>query len=124
MNSYMLCEANLMLVSFAASVALERFLPRVPPHVALQLTSRSASEVALVTLERLYSSVTPHYVPFQMTSCNAGKIACCASVRLFSSVVPHHVNFQLTICNAGKLTHCASARLLPRVGPFVLLQIA
>ena len=94
-DSYMLCEVNLLFVSFAASIALERLLPRVRPHVALQVTRRSASIIALVTLE-----------------------------RPFSCVVAHHVNFQLTSCNAGKPARCASVRLFPRVGPFVALQIA
>ena len=93
-DSYMLCEVNLLFVSFAASVALERLLPRVRPHVALQITRTRVSEVALVTLERLLSCVVPHRVIFQMTTCNAEKLASCASVRLF-----------------------------PRVGPFVLLHV-
>ena len=87
-------QTSLVLVSFAASVALERLRPHVGPRVTLQLTRRNASVVALVTLE-----------------------------RLFSRVVPHHVIFQLTSCNAGKLTRCASVRLFPRVGSFVLLQV-
>ena len=86
----MFCEVNLMLVSFAASV-----LPRVRPHVAVQITRMSASIIALVTLE-----------------------------RLFSCVIPHHMLFQITSCNAGKLARCASVRLFPRMGSFVLLQIA
>ena len=80
--------------SFATFVALERLQPRVRPHVSLQLTISSASEVALVALEWLFSCVDPHHVIFQLTNCNAGKLASCASVRLF-----------------------------PRVGPFVALQI-
>ena len=86
-------ELVLSSVSFAAFVAPERFLPSVCPHVALQVTRRSASEVALVTL-----------------------------VWLFPCMLPHHVLFQLTSCNAGILAHCASVRLFPRVGPFVGLQ--
>ena len=74
-NSYMLCEVNLMLVSFAASVALERSIARVLLHVLLQITRRSASIVALVTLERPFSCVDPHHVLFQMGRCNAGKLA-------------------------------------------------
>ena len=91
----MFCKAALLCVSFAALVALERLLPSVRRHVALQVARSSASVVALVTL-----------------------------VWLFSCVVPHHVNFQMASCNAGELTHCASLRLLARVGPFVHLQIA
>ena len=94
MNSEVFCKIPLFFISFAASVALERLLPRVRPRVALQSIRRNASVVALVTLE-----------------------------RLFSRVVPHHVIFQLTSCNAGKLTHYASVRLFPRVGSFVLLQV-
>ena len=91
----MFCELVFSAVSFAALVALEKLLPSVRYRVLLQVTRRSASVVALVTL-----------------------------VCLFSCVLPHHVNFQLTSCNAGKLAHCASVRLFSRVGPFVLLQIA
>ena len=80
---------------FTALVALERFHPRVRPNLALKMTRRSASVVTLVTLE-----------------------------RLFSCVVFHHMNFQLSSLNEWRLAHCASVRLFPRVGPFVLLQIA
>ena len=90
----MFCKIFLCFVSFVALVAIERPLPRVRPHVALQLTRRSASEVALVTLE-----------------------------RPFSCVLTHHVGFQIGSFSAGILAHCASVRLFPRVGPFVLLQI-
>ena len=74
-------------------VTLERLLPTVRSHVALQITIRS--EVALVTV-----------------------------VWLFSCVLTHYVGFQITSCNAGILTHSASVRLFPRVGPFVLFQMA
>ena len=90
----MFCEHALSSVSFAAWVAFERFLSRVRHHVALQMTGRSASVVALVTL-----------------------------VWLFSCVVPHHVIFQTVSSNAGIFAHCASVRLFSRVGPFVPLQI-
>ena len=91
----MSCEILSVFVSFVALVALERLFPSVRSHVLLQVTRSGASVVALVTL-----------------------------VWLFSCVVPHHVIFPLTSCNAGKLAHCASVRLFPRVGSFVLLQIA
>ena len=84
----MVRQVSLVCVCFAASVALERLLPRVRPHVALQITRRRGSEVALVTLEGLFSSVHPHHVLFQVTTCNAGKLASCASVRLFPRVGP------------------------------------
>ena len=90
----MFYEQVLSCVTFTAFVALERLLPRVRPNVLLQVTIRSASEVALVTL-----------------------------VRLFSCVHPHHVIFQLRSLNEGKLAGCASVRFFPRVGPFVPLQI-
>ena len=80
--------------SFATFVALERLQPRVRPHVSLQLTISSASEVALVALEWLFSCVDPHYVLFQMGSLNAGILTSCASVRLFprvGSFVPLHI---------------------------------
>ena len=82
----MLCEPVLSCVSFATSVALERLQARVRHHVTTQLTRRSGSVVALVTLERLFSCVHPHHVNFQLISCNAGKLACCASARLFLRV--------------------------------------
>ena len=88
-------EILLFLVSFVALVALEKLLPTMRPHVPLQMIRRSTNKVALVTLVWHFSCVLPHHVPFQMT------------------------NF-----NAGILTQCASVRLFPRVGPFVLLQIA
>ena len=91
----MFCEIFLFCVSFSASVALERLLPGVRYHVALQVTRRSASVIALVTL-----------------------------VWLFSCMLPHHMPFQITSPNAGILAHCASVRLFPRVGPFVLFQMA
>ena len=91
----MFCEIAFLSVSFAAFVAPERLFPTVRPHVALQITRRGTCVVALVTL-----------------------------VWLFSCMLPHCVNFQITSCNAGILAHCASVRLFPRVGPFVLLQIA
>ena len=93
--SDMFCQTSLVCVSFVASVALEGFHPGVRPHVLLQITRRRASIVALVTLERLFSCV--HH---------------------------HHVNFQLIRSNAGIFALCASVRLFPRVGSFVLLQIA
>ena len=95
MNSGMLCEAALLVESFATLIALERLLPSVRSHVTLQITRRSASVVALVTF-----------------------------VWLFSCVLFHHVHFQIASRNAGKLTHCASVRLFSRVGPFVPLQSA
>ena len=91
----MSCELALSFVSLVALVALKRPLSGVYPHVALQITRRRASVVALVTL-----------------------------VWLFSCVLTQHVPFQITSRDAGKLAHCASVRLFPRVGPFVLLQMA
>ena len=82
----MVRQVSLVRVCFAALVALERLLPRVRPHVALQITKRSASVVALVTLEWLFSRVHPHHVHFQLTSLNEGKLAHCASVRPFLGV--------------------------------------
>ena len=91
----MLCEPVLSCVSFTAFVALESLLPRVRHYVLLQMTRLSASIVALVTLE-----------------------------MLFSCVLRNNVNFQHLSCNAGKLASCASVRLFPRVGSFVILQTA
>ena len=75
MNFDMFYKIFLLIVGFAAMVALEWSLPRVRPHVPLQITRRSASIVALVTLERLLSCVHTHYVSFQITSSNARIIA-------------------------------------------------
>ena len=83
----MFCEILFVFVSFVACGAPEILLPSVSYHVALQITRRGASVVALVTL-----------------------------VWLFSCVVPHHVNSQLTSLNTGKIAHSASVRLFPRVG--------
>ena len=91
----MFCELALLSEGLAALVALEKLLPSVRPHVALQLIRRSTSVVALVTL-----------------------------VWLFSGMVPHHVCFQIVSHNAGILAHCASVRLFPGVGPFVQIQFA
>ena len=63
-NSGVLCKVALFFISFAASVALERLFLRVRPHVALQLTRRSGSKDALVTLEWLFACVVPHRVNF------------------------------------------------------------
>ena len=84
----MFCQLVFPCERFAAFVALERLHPRVRSNVLLQLTIRNASEVALVTLERLFSRVHPHHVLVQITSLNAGKLARCASVRLFPRVGP------------------------------------
>ena len=94
-SSEVFYEIPLVRVSFVAFVAPERLFSTVRPHVALQMTRSNASVVALVTL-----------------------------VGFFSCMLPHHVLFQFTSCNAGIIAHCASVRLFPRVGPFVLLQIA
>ena len=93
--SGMFCEIRLFLVSFVALVALEWLFHSVRPHVALQMARSNACLVALVTL-----------------------------FWLFACMLPHHVIFQMTSSNAGKLAHCTSVRLFPRVGPFVLLQLA
>ena len=71
MNFEMYCKISFLLVSFAALVALEGSLPSVLPHVLLQITRSSASIVALVTFERLFSGVLSHYVNFQLNSLNA-----------------------------------------------------
>ena len=89
----MFCQLLFPCERFAALVALERLLPRVRPHVALQMIRLSRSIIALVALE-----------------------------RLFSCVLHHHVNFQFTSLNEGRLASCASVRLFPRVGLFVALQ--
>jgi len=60
----MASEAPLLFKRLITFVALEWLLPSVLPHVALQITRSSASIVALVTFERLFSGVLPHYVNF------------------------------------------------------------
>ena len=82
----MLCERSLACVSLVALVALEWSLPSVLPHVLLQITRSSASVVAQVAFERLFSSVLSHYVNFQISRLNARKLACCASLWLFTRV--------------------------------------
>ena len=67
MGPRMSCEVPLQRESFITSVALEESLPSVRLRVLLQITRRSASIVALVTIERLLSGVLPH-VNFQSTS--------------------------------------------------------
>ena len=67
-NSGMICEQVLSCVSFTAFVALERLLPRVRHYVLLQMTRLSASIVALVTLEMLFSCVLRNNVNFQHLS--------------------------------------------------------
>ena len=86
MNFVMFSKILLMFVGFAALVALEWSLPRVRPHVVLQITRSSASIVALVTFERLLSRVRHHHMNFQITSLNARIIARCAPVWLFTRV--------------------------------------
>ena len=86
MNFDMFYKILLMFICSDALVALEWSLPRVRPHVPLQITRFSASIVALVTFERLLSCVLPHHVKFQITSLNARILACCASVWLFTRV--------------------------------------
>ena len=58
----MACEVLLMFERFITRVALELFFPSVLPHVFLQITRRSASIVALVTFERLFTGVLSHNV--------------------------------------------------------------
>ena len=60
-----------MFERFITLVALEWFFPSVLPHVYLQSSGSSASVVALVAFERLFSGVLSHYVNFQFTSSNA-----------------------------------------------------
>ena len=67
----MLFERSLVCISLVALVALERFLPSVRLHMALQSRRRCASIVALVAFERLFSGVLSHYVNFQMSRLNA-----------------------------------------------------
>ena len=58
----MSCEINFLLESFIALDALEWSLPSVRPHVLQQSTRSSASVVALVTFERLFSCMLHHRV--------------------------------------------------------------
>ena len=95
MNANMSCQVKVLCESFSALIAFERLFSCVRPHVALQFTGCSAFEFALVAL-----------------------------VQLLSCVLPHRVNLQITSIVAGKLAHYASVGLFPRVGLFVLLQLA
>ena len=58
-------EFSLRLVSFLALVTLEWSVHSVRLHVHLQIARSSASVVALVTFEQLFSSVLSHRVNFQ-----------------------------------------------------------
>ena len=64
----MFCQVTLCFESFAAFAALKRPLPCVISNVALQMTSRNTSIVALVTLVRLFSSMVSHHVLPQTNS--------------------------------------------------------
>ena len=75
MNFAVFYKILLLFVSFVALVAVEWPLHGMRPHVALQITSCSASIVALVTFERLLSCVLPHHVNFQITWLKARIIA-------------------------------------------------
>ena len=81
----MSCEPIVFVVSFVALVALERPLPRVRPHVSLQMARSSGSEVELVTLVWLFSCVLSYHVSFQFISSNAGILTHYASLRLFTA---------------------------------------
>ena len=77
-----------MFERFITFVALEWFFPSVLPHVYLQSSGSSASVVALVAFERLYSDVFAHYVSFQMIRCSTRVLAHRAHVWLFTRVRP------------------------------------
>ena len=79
----MFCHVIFPSECFVAVIALERLLPCVHTHVALQITVCGEIVVALVTLEWLFSCVLPHHVNFQIASFYTGKFTHCASVRLF-----------------------------------------
>ena len=81
---------------FYAMVAFVWFFHSVRLHVTLQITRSSASIVALVTFERLFSGL----------------------------VLSHDVNFQINSLNARILAHCASMWLFTRVRHLVHLQVA
>ena len=87
-GSTMCGKTFLWFVSFLALVALKCFFLYVFLHVSLQSKRSDASIVALVTFERLFSSMLHHDMIFQMTSVNARKLAHCASMWLFSRVRP------------------------------------
>ena len=64
-------ERFVVFESLLALVALEWFFPSVLLHVFLQSIRSSASVVALITFERLFSGVLSHHVNFQFTSSTA-----------------------------------------------------
>ena len=82
----MLCEMAVLFECLVALVALEWSFRSVFPHVSLQSARSSASVVALVTFERVFSGVLSHRVQFQFIGSNARKLACCASLWLFTRV--------------------------------------
>ena len=82
----MFCQITLLFESIAAFVTLKWSLPCVRSHVVLQITSRFASVVAIVTLVRLLPFMVRRCVLLQIISSFAGILVNCASVRLFSRV--------------------------------------
>ena len=82
----MFCKTLLVLVSFAAFVALEWSFPTMCPQMTLQVTRVTRSEVTLVALVWLFCCVIRFNVLLQMTDFDAGIIAQCASVGLLSRV--------------------------------------
>ena len=146
----MLCEGIFPFESYFALVALEWSFQGVFPHVFLQMTRSSASVVALVTFERLFSRVLSHCVKFQFCNCNAWILAACASVWLFAGVSPLvalqsawlcwfvftliavvkvfpgvflDMSFEVGRLGAWKVAMCAPVRFLLSVNEDVLLQI-
>ena len=117
----MACEAPLLFERFITAVALEWFFPTVLPHVFLQITRRSASVVALIAFERLFSCVHPHHVEFQNTSCDARILACCTSVWLFTRV-RLLVLLQVAYICCFVFTLIAMAQFLPGVLPIMYFE--
>ena len=64
MNFEVFCKISFIGVSLAAMVAFEWSLPGVRLQVFVQIRRNSASIVALVTFERLFSGVLPHHVNY------------------------------------------------------------
>ena len=88
MNTQMFCKIPLVLVSFAAFVALELSFLTMCPQMTLQVTRGSRSVGTLVTLVWLFCCVIHHDMSFQIPKVGAGIIAHCATVGLFSRMAP------------------------------------
>ena len=88
MNAGMSCKIALILVRFAAFVALEWSFTTMRPYMALQGTRGGKRGVTFITLVRFFCCVIQRNMSFQIPKVGAGIFAHCASVGLFSRMGP------------------------------------